>query len=157
MRHTFEPSANIYWSRVLTVIVAVAAFGMLPVVLPTASDSSGFTIGIIIIGVISLTVLVYVRPKRLTLSIDKSGVTVSNQSQRILLSKSLSEVSEVRLARWGHVLRFPIGWISILEVNHAKPRYFGPVSGRDLSKDVIYQVHTILEVIKAEQDGAPNP
>ena len=105
-------------------------------------------------SLIALAVLVYVRPKQLTLSIGQAGVIVANQSQRILLSKSLEEVSEVRLARWGHVLKFPIGWISILEAGHSEPRYFGPVSGRFLSEDVIYQVHVALDSMKAEQDIA---
>lgn len=84
MRHTFEPSINIYWSRALTVIAVVVAFALLPMILPTASDSSGFMIGVTAIGVITLAVLVYVRPKRLTLSISQVGVVVANQSQRIL-------------------------------------------------------------------------
>ena len=157
MHHTFEPNANIYWSRVFAVIAIVSTFGILPVVLPTNSDSNGFTIVILAIGFIALAILVYVRPKQLTLSIDQAGVTVVDQSHRILISKNLDKVSEVRLAKWGHILNFPIGWISVLEVGQSKPMYFGPVSGRGLSEDVIYKVHATLDIIKAEQAASSNP
>jgi hypothetical protein len=140
MHHTFEANSYEYWSRVTLVVGLIFAFGLLPLFLPTASDPGGFILIVNAIGVVSLGVMVYARPRELTLVIDERGVLITDRSQRVVVSKTLSEVAEVSMGRWGHILNFSIGWIILRESGRSKPHYFGAISGHRLNTDTIASV-----------------
>ena len=140
MNHTFEANSYEYWRRVTLVVSLIFAFGVLPLIVPTVSDPGGFILIVNLIGVVSLGVMVYVRPRELTLVIDERGVLITDRSQRVVVSKTLSEVAEVSMGRWGHILNFSIGWIVLRESGRSKPDYFGAISGHRLDIETIASV-----------------
>jgi hypothetical protein len=140
MHHTFEANSYEYWSRVTLVVVLIFVFGLLPLIVPTASDPGGFILMVNAIGVVSLGLMVYARPRELTLAIDERGVSITDRSQRVVVSKTLSEVADVSMGRWGHILNFSIGWIVLRESGRSKPHYYGPISGHRLNTDIIASV-----------------
>ncbi len=140
MHHTFQANSCEYWSRVALVVGPIFAFGLLPLIAPASSDPGGFVFIVNAIGVVSLGVMAYARPRELTLVIDERGVLITDRSQRVIISKALSEVVEVSMVRWGHILNFSIGWIVLRESGRAKPHYFGAISGYRLHTDAIASV-----------------
>lgn len=108
--------------------------------LPTASDPGGFILIVNLIGVVSLAVMVHVRPRELTLVIDEHGIVITDRTQRVIVSKSFSEVAEISLGRWGHILNFTFGWIVLRESGRPKPKYFGAISAHRLDADTIANV-----------------
>lgn len=140
MHHTFEANSYEYWSRVTLVVALIFAFGLLPLIVPTASDQGGFFLIVNAIGVVSLGAMVYVRPRELTLVIDHRGILIMDRSQRVVVSKSLSEVAEVSIGRWGYILNFSIGWLVLRESGRSKPHYFGAISGLRLDSESIASV-----------------
>jgi hypothetical protein len=137
MHHTFQANSYEYWSRVTLIVGLIFAFGLLPLIVPSSSDPGGFILMVNLIGIVSLGVMFYVRPRELTLVIDERGILITDRSQRVIVSKRLSEVAEVSMGRWGHILNFSIGWIVLRESGRSKPDYFGAISGLRLDSETI--------------------
>lgn len=156
MRHTFEENSLAYWLRAIVVVGLISAFALLPCLAPRASGSGGFALIVSLIGIVSLGFLIYARPRELTLVIDCQVVLITDRRKNVVVSKNLSEVAEVSLGRWGHVLKFPLGWIVLREMGHSKPRYFGAVSGKNLDADMILKISESLARAKKERDEEEN-
>lgn len=158
MRYTFEPDSRRYWIRAIVVVTLVFGFGLLPLFVPTAKDPGGFVLIVNLIGVGSMAVLVYARPRKLSLTMDKGGVVIRDRMQRVLVSRSLSEVDEVSLGRWGHILNHSIGWIILREEGRSKPSYYGAISGEGLSSETACKLREAFKDLKAglaeEGDGS---
>ncbi len=153
MTHTFETTSGLYWARAGVVVVTIHLFGLFPLLIPTSEGFAGFMLMVNLIGFASLLILARSRPRRFTLRIDGNGVHIEDHSRHIAFSKCLVEVNEVRLAKRGHVLNFPIAWITVMEAGTPNPRCFGAISVRGLTEDFIHDINASLDQIKKEQAG----
>lgn len=150
MTQTFKNRSGEYWTRALSVVVVVHLIGLFPLLMPKPADAFGFMLMANLIGIVSLLVLSHARPRRFTLRIDEGGVHIEDHAGRIAFSKRLAEVNEVCLAKRGHILNFPIAWISVLEAGIPNPRYFGAISVRGITEDFIHDINDSLVRIKKE-------
>ncbi|GEM_PF-6061322 len=129
MTHSYESNSGAYWAKALSVVIGLSVLAVLPGFLPTSESPLGFQIMITAIAVLSFVTFIYVRPKDFNVTILDKVVEIRGGDQRILFACDLKNLDEMGLSRWGHVLGYPIGWITLKPSGAKKTRFFGAISG----------------------------